>query len=56
MEDGWSKADILNRISQVKKAFQNKKHLLTTNSVTLQEKSFKKYMSRVLPYMALKLG
>jgi len=34
-DDGKNKLDIINRIAQGKKAFQNKNHLLTTNSVRL---------------------
>lgn len=54
-EDDRSKADILNRIAQAKRAFQNKKHLLITNSVQVK-KNVQKYMCGVLPYMAVKLG
>ncbi|KAF0750315.1 Uncharacterized protein FWK35_00037690, partial [Aphis craccivora] len=35
-EDGRSKDEILSRIAQAKRAFQNKKHLLTTNSMDLE--------------------
>ncbi|KAF0758393.1 cGMP-dependent 3',5'-cyclic phosphodiesterase-like [Aphis craccivora] len=35
-EDGCCKDEILSRIAQAKRAFQNKKHLLTTNSMNLE--------------------
>jgi len=35
-EDNRCKDEILSRIAQAKRAFQNKKHLLTTNSMDLE--------------------
>jgi len=34
-EDGRSKTNIICRIAQAKRAFQDKSHILTTNSITL---------------------
>lgn len=49
-DDGRSKADVLNGIAQAKRAFQNKKHLLTTNRcgpLQVRKKFLKMYVRSI---------
>jgi len=55
-EDSRCKDEILSRIAQAKRAFQDKKHLLTTNSMDLEvrKRFLKIYVWSILPYMTVK--
>jgi hypothetical protein len=50
-EDGRSKTNIICRTAQAKKAFQDKSHILTTNSVSLEIK--KKFLKSYIWSVAL---